>query len=110
MIRRDRNHPSVILWETALNESRYPAEIARNLYAIAHTEYPGDQMYTAGDYFGHADRVDCFDVFYKQVSRFPKDGDVMSNYPEDQIAVKPLFCREWGDGVGEKPRGKPDGK
>lgn len=28
----------------------------------------------------------------------------MSNYPEDQIAVKPLFCREWGDGVGEKPR------
>ena len=104
MIRRDRNHPSVILWETALNESRYPAEIARNLYAIAHTEYPGDQMYTAGDYFGHADRVDCFDVFYKQVSRFPKDGDVMSNYPEDQIAVKPLFCREWGDGVGEKPR------
>ena len=104
MIRRDRNHPSVILWETALNESRYPAEIARNLYAIAHIEYPGDQMYTAGDYFGHADRVDCFDVFYKQVSRFPKDGDVMSNYPEDQIAVKPLFCREWGDGVGEKPR------
>lgn len=104
MIRRDRNHPSVILWETALNESRYPAEIARNLYAIAHTEYPGDQMYTAGDYFGHADRVDCFDVFYKQVSRFPKDGDVMSNYPEDQIAVKPLFCCEWGDGVGEKPR------
>ena len=104
MIRRDRNHPSVILWETALNESRYPAEIARNLYAIAHIEYPGDQMYTAGDYFGHADRVDCFDVFYKQVSRFPKDSDVMSNYPEDQIAVKPLFCREWGDGVGEKPR------
>ncbi len=107
MIRRDRNHPSVILWETALNESRYPAEIARNLYAIAHIEYPGDQMYTAGDYFGHADRVDCFDVFYKQVSRFPKDGDVMSNYPEDQIAVKPLFCREWGDGVGEKPRVSP---
>lgn len=104
MIRRDRNHPSVILWETALNESRYPAEVARELHAIAHTEYPGDQMYTAGDYFGHTDRVDYFDVFYKQVSRFPKDGDVMSNYLEDQIAVKPLFCREWGDGVGEKPR------
>jgi len=68
MIRRDRNHPSVILWETALNESRYPAEIARNLYAIAHIEYPGDQMYTAGDYFGHADRVDCFDVF---INRYP---------------------------------------
>lgn len=104
MVRRDRNHPSVILWETALNESRYPAEIARRLHAIAHAEYPGDQMYTAGDYFGNTDRVDCFDVFYKQVSRFPKDGDVMSNYLDDQIAVKPLFTREWGDGVGQKPR------
>ena len=45
-----------------------------------------------------------YDVFYKQVSKFPKDGDVMSNYPEDFIAIKPLFTREWGDGVGEKPR------
>lgn len=104
MVRRDRNHPSVILWETALNESRYPVEIARTLHTIAHTEYPGDQMYTAGDYFGHAEMVDCYDVFYKQVSRFPADGDVMTNSLDDQIAVKPLFCREWGDGVGEKPR------
>lgn len=104
MVRRDRNHPSVILWETALNESRYPIEIARNLHTIAHTEYPGDQMYTAGDYFGHAEMVDCYDVFYKQVARFPADGDVMTNSLDDQIAVKPLFCREWGDGVGEKPR------
>lgn len=68
MIRRDRNHPSVILWETALNESRYPAEVARELHAIAHTEYPGDQMYTAGDYFGHTDRVDYLMYF---INRYP---------------------------------------
>lgn len=104
MIRRDRNHPSIFLWETALNESRYPISLAKDLYDIAHAEYPGDQMYTSGDYFGHADMVDYYDVFYKQVSKFPKDGDVMSNYPEDLIAVKPLYTREWGDGVGEKPR------
>lgn len=104
MIRRDRNHPSIFLWETALNESRYPVTLAKELYDIAHAEYPGDQMYTAGDYFGHAEMVDYYDVFYKQVSKFPKDGDVMSNYPEDLIAVKPLYTREWGDGVGEKPR------
>lgn len=104
MVRRDRNHPSIILWETALNESRYPIEIAQNHQNIAHTEYPGDQMYTAGDYFGHADMVDCYDVFYKQVARFPKDGDVMTNSLADQLSVKPLFTREWGDGVGEKPR------
>ena len=55
MIRRDRNHPSVILWETALNESRYPVALAKGLFEMAHAEYPGDQMYTAGDYFGHTD-------------------------------------------------------
>lgn len=104
MIRRDRNHPSVILWETALNESRYPVELARDIHTIAHTEYRGDQMYTSGDYFGNAIMKDYYDVFYKQVSKFPKDGDVMSNYWEDQLAIKPLMTREWGDGVGEKPR------
>ena len=104
MIRRDRNHPSVILWETALNESRYPVSLAKEIFELSHNEYPGDQFYTAGDYFGHADMEPYYDVFYKQVSKFPKDGDVMSNYPEDFISIKPLFTREWGDGVGEKPR------
>lgn len=108
MIRRDRNHPSIILWETALNETHYPdqiaGEISKKLYDIAHQEYPGNQMYTAGDYFGYKDVLGNYDVFYKQVGRSPKDGSVMSNYLEDQIAIAPLFSREWGDGVGEKPR------
>ena len=85
-------------------QSRYPFSLAEGLQQMAHEEYPGDQMYTAGDYFGHEEMVDCYDAFYKQVSRFPKDGDVMSNYPEDFFAIKPLLTREWGDGVGEKPR------
>lgn len=104
LIRRDRNHPSVFLWETMLNETRYPREVADSIYKIAHEEYPGDQMYTSGDYFGHEDMADCFDVLYKQVSNFPPDGDVMTNIPEDMISIKPLYSREWGDGVGEKPR------
>lgn len=104
MIRRDRNHPSVFLWETALNESFYPKETDSLLYSIAHSEYPGEGMYTAGDYLGREDRVNFFDVFYKQVKRYPANGDVMSNSLEDQADVKPLLCREWGDGVGEKPR------
>ncbi|WP_071134089.1 glycoside hydrolase family 2 TIM barrel-domain containing protein [Millionella massiliensis] len=104
MIRRDRNHPSVVLWETALNETHYPLEVVRSIYEIAHSEYPGDQMYTSADYFSHEETEPYYDVFYKQVGRFPKDGNVMSNYLEDQIAIKPLLTREWGDGVGEKPR------
>lgn len=108
MIRRDRNHPAVILWETALNETHYPLEVVKHIYEIAHDEYPGDQMYTSADYFSHEETEPYYDVFYKQVGRFPKDGNVMSNYLEDQIAVKPLFTREWGDGVGEKPRVRLD--
>lgn len=104
MIRRDRNHPSIILWETALNETSYPMEVVRRISEAAHSEYPGNQFYTAGDYFSHEDTEPYYDVFYKQVSRFPKDGNVLSNFLEDQIAVKPLLTREWGDGVGEKPR------
>lgn len=104
MIRRDRNHPSVVLWETALNETHYPLQVVKSIYEIAHEEYPGDQMYTAADYYSHEETEPYYDVFYKQVGRYPKDGSVMSNYLEDQIAVKPLFTREWGDGVGEKPR------
>ena len=104
MIRRDRNHPSVVIWETALNESRYPAELADSLYQIAHREYPGDQMFTSGDYFGHEDMAPYFDILYKQVGSFPADGNVMTNIPENLVAIKPLICREWGDGVGDKPR------
>lgn len=104
MIRRDRNHPSVVLWETALNESRYPVSLAKSIFEFSHAEYPGDQMYTAGDYLGHADMEPFYDVFYKQVAGYPKSGDVMDNQMEDMLSIKPLFCREWGDGVGEKPR------
>ena len=104
MIRRDRNHPSIFLWETMLNETRYPKAVADSIYKIAHSEMPGDQMYTVGDYWGHKEVSDCFDVYYKQVDRFPPDGDVMTNIPDDMISIAAQYSREWGDGAGEKPR------
>jgi beta-galactosidase len=48
LVRRDRNHPCVILWEVSLNETDMPAEFVRTTHAIAHAEYPGDQCYTCG--------------------------------------------------------------
>jgi beta-galactosidase len=48
ILRRDRNHPCVILWEVSLNETDMPAEFIRRTHAIAHEEYPGDQCYTCG--------------------------------------------------------------
>lgn len=48
MIRRDRNHPSVILWEVSLNETAMPPEFIARTHEIAHEEYPGDQCFTCG--------------------------------------------------------------
>ena len=42
MIRRDRNHPCVVVWETSLNESYYTTAWAQTIYGLAHAEYPGD--------------------------------------------------------------------
>jgi beta-galactosidase len=56
MIRRDRNHPCVVLWETSLNETAMDSPFMDQMRKNAHAEYPGDQCYTAG-------WMDDFDVF-----------------------------------------------
>lgn len=57
MIRRDRNHPSVIAWECSLNESQMPKEFVAELNRTVHAEYPGDQAWSAGW------QNDGFDIF-----------------------------------------------
>jgi beta-galactosidase len=48
MIRRDRNHPSVIAWELSLNETWISDAYANQAYTIGHTEYPGNQCFVSG--------------------------------------------------------------
>jgi len=48
MIRRDRNHPSVLAWEVSLNESWMPDSFIDTLVMITHEEYPGKNCYAAG--------------------------------------------------------------
>jgi beta-galactosidase len=48
MIRRDRNHPSVILWEVSLNETSMDNAFLEETNRITHQEYPGNQCYTCG--------------------------------------------------------------
>jgi len=81
MVRRDRNHPSVILWEAQLNETDN-SPIAPTLYQIVHQEYPGDQCYTAGDRVENIPNVTSWDVDYSR-----------------NDSSKPLWIREWGDQV-----------
>lgn len=40
IIRRDRNHPSVLMWEPILNETRYPETFALEALQITKDEYP----------------------------------------------------------------------
>jgi beta-galactosidase len=56
MIRRDRNHPCVILWEVSLNESWMTDSFVAASQGAAHEEYPGDQCFTCG-------WTDGYDVF-----------------------------------------------
>ena len=53
LVRRDRNHPCVILWEVSLNETAMPPGFIARTHAIAHEEYPGDQCWTCGWTYGY---------------------------------------------------------
>ncbi|WP_054027568.1 glycoside hydrolase family 2 [Bacillus sp. FJAT-28004] len=91
MIRRDRNRPSVILWETSLNETGYSAAWAKEVTEIAHAEYPGNQMYTAAD---HGLQGSFYDVNYKVVdTNWEEDPSKWTDFDPN----KPFFTREWGD-------------
>lgn len=84
LIRRDRNHPSIIIWETTLNESWPPNEWKKTAIEVAHEEYPGSQCFTAGDTYG----FDGFDVCYN-------DWEESFNRPNK--TNKPGFIREYYD-------------
>lgn len=84
MVRRDRNHPSIVLWESSLNETWMSREFAQSAYDATHEEYPGDQCYAASDYTSYGKEI--YDVNYKEID----------------TADKPLLTREWGDEWSEK--------
>ena len=84
LIRRDRNHPSIIMWETNLNESWPPKNWKNQAVQTAHEEFPGDQCYTSGDTYGY----DGFDVCY---------NDWEEGYNRPNTTRKPGFIREYYD-------------
>ncbi|GIP32094.1 glycoside hydrolase family 2 protein [Paenibacillus sp. J2TS4] len=98
MIRRDRNHPCVIMWEVSLNETYHGRpgatdEFFRELHLIAHEEYPGDQMFTSGDTLGRQNPAYVgFDVPYTLWN-----GETLSRPLEEVLPDKGGFDREYGD-------------
>ena len=50
LVRRDRNRPSMLLWETALNETdNQPPRLLQEMNRLAHAEYPFPGMFTVAD-------------------------------------------------------------
>ncbi|MGB7569721.1 MAG: glycoside hydrolase family 2 TIM barrel-domain containing protein [Chitinivibrionales bacterium] len=82
MIHYYRNHPCVVMWESAMNESTPPASWCDSAQAIAHAEYPGDQMYTCGQETNH-----IFDIWQAAVQQSGRT---------DQANGKPQAISEYG--------------
>lgn len=93
MVRRDRNHPSVILWEAQLNETNN-TPVAANLYRIVHEEYPGPDCYTAGDSLSIYNTPEQRN---QPVPGFP--GWDVNYFHHENDDTKPIWIREWGDEV-----------
>ncbi len=92
MIRRDRNHPCVLFWETSLNEANPPVEFSRKLVVIAHQEFPG--CLTSGDssYTGPKNPT-TFDVPHNTFVQ-TKDSITRKQLVETN---NPCYNREYGD-------------
>jgi len=52
MIHRDRNHPSIILWEPNVNEAYPPDEFRNQSHLLAHEELPVGEYFTTGETYG----------------------------------------------------------
>lgn len=48
LIRRDRNHPSILAWELSINETDMPISFTDSAQIIAHEEFPYNSCYSAG--------------------------------------------------------------
>jgi beta-galactosidase len=107
MVRRDRNHPSVLLWEPILNETNYPDYFAQKVHQEVHTEYPFQGAYTACDISAKGNQF--FDVVYAHAIKgemsYANDPNWKQNYSKFQIDFskidKSVFTREWGDNVDD---------
>lgn len=95
MVRRDRNHPSVWLWEPILNETWYPAEFAKNVVDILNNEYPYPYCYAGCDVTakGH----EFFPVHFTH----PLGGEGGAFNAQTLDPDICYFTREWGDNVDD---------
>ena len=91
IIRRDRNHPSVLMWEPILNETRYPENFSLEALQITKDEYPYPGRPIAAADMHSAGVKENYDLVYG----WPGD-DEKADAPRQNI-----FTREWGENVDD---------
>lgn len=98
IIRRDRNHACVWMWEPVLNETWYPEYFAQKVKNIVEKEeYPYPYCYTVCD--SHAKGAKLYNVLYKHPSNGSKNDAYWGTSLVD--SSKTYFTREWGDNVDD---------
>ena len=101
LVRKDRNRPSILLWETALNETpSQPDHAMHNMHLAAHAEFPFPGMYTVTDH--QEAKKGGLDIFYhgdsKTVNSFNRefgDGNEVDDWYSQNSIVR--IKREWGE-------------
>ena len=108
IIRRDRNHPSVLMWEPILNETRYPENFALKALQITREEFPYPGRPVAAADMNSAGVKENYDVLYG----WPEDvtGVEATGSQQPTITFKPqttpipdkcIFTREFGEMVDD---------
>ncbi len=99
MVRRDRNRPSVLMWEPILNETRYPEDFALTAHNISHAEFPHPGCYTGADAMARGSSH--FDVLFGHPPETGMSGEDMDTWADRNASGKVWFTREWGDNVDD---------
>lgn len=102
LVRRDRNRPSILLWETAVNETPDQSiEAVHQLHVTAHAEFPFPGLYTVADrdiakpagldFYYYAQETDLISSFVREYG----DGEEVDNFYSQNAQVR--VKREWGE-------------
>lgn len=95
LVRRDRNHACLWMWEPILNETWYPADFARTTRSIVEEEYPYPYCYSGCD--ATARGHEYYDILFTHPAN-GKGGAFNATEREPKITY---FTREWGDNVDD---------
>ncbi|MBR5060620.1 MAG: glycoside hydrolase family 2 [Prevotella sp.] len=125
IIRRDRNHPCVLMWEPILNETRYPQDFAIKALEITQEEFPYPNRPVAAADLNSEGVKENYDVLYDWADNIPvrssgvQEFRSSDNSPQSTKVTSELlnshtpellnsyangkcvFTREWGEYVDD---------